>query len=100
MRVASQLNARVRRLQIMSTVEPRRRKYSLARIAAVTAGLVVAGAIGGAVAGSLTALLAGQLHPGAWTMNDALMLVTIGAMFGAPCGAVLLPTASWLSLRH
>jgi uncharacterized membrane protein YccC len=33
-------------------------------------------------------------------MNDALMLVAIGAMFGAPCGAVLLPTASWLSLRH
>jgi hypothetical protein len=68
------------------------------RILAVTAGLVVAGAVFGAVAGAvafgIVVLLARQT-----TAGSALGMLAFPAFFGAVIGAVAAPTAGWLLLR-
>lgn len=65
------------------------------RIVAVTVGLVGAGLVFGALAGgiafSVVLMLAGE-----GISADA---VWIGALFGAPLGAVTAPLLSWLLLR-
>lgn len=72
----------------------------IGRVVAVTAGLVVAGAVVGAVAGAamftLTMLLSGELSK-LWVARDLLMFA---AWFGARAGAVLGPVAAWLLMRH
>jgi hypothetical protein len=72
----------------------------IGRIAAVTAGLVAAGAVVGAVAGAamctLMLLLSGEPSK-LWVARD---LLTFAASFGARTGAVLGPVAAWLLMRH
>jgi hypothetical protein len=66
------------------------------RIVAVTIGLVGAGLLFGAIAGgssfALVGILAGE--------EISLEAFEIGAIFGAPLGAVTAPLLSWLLLRH
>jgi len=66
------------------------------RIVAVTIGLVGAGLLFGAIAGgtsfALVGILAGQ--------QISIEALEIGAVFGAPLGAVTAPLLSWLLLRH
>lgn len=69
------------------------------RILAVTAGLVVFGAATGAIAGALVAMLAVAIKWGPVEAAD-LGLAAVGATFGAPLGAVLLPAAGWLLMRR
>ncbi|HET7234757.1 MAG TPA: hypothetical protein VFJ16_32385 [Longimicrobium sp.] len=72
-------------------------KRSPARVAAVTGGLLLAGAVCGAVAGALGSLvaLAGPYdHPGV----PALLL--FGMVAGTVIGAPLLPATAWLLLRR
>ena len=69
------------------------------RIFAVTAGLFAAGAIVGAVTGALVAaVIVSFVTRSAPPLSPELF--GIGAMFGAPLGAVLFPTAGWLLMRH
>lgn len=71
------------------------------RIAAVTAGLVVAGAVFGTIAGAvmLTAWLA---VTGMFTapLDDAAFVLQASLAFGGTLGAVLGPLAAWLLMRH
>jgi hypothetical protein len=60
---------------------------------------VVAGATSGAVAGALVAALVSVAEGRSLGAIDAELL-GIGAMFGAPLGAVLLPVAAWLLMRY
>ena len=69
------------------------------RILAITAGLVAFGAVAGAIAGALVAMLGVAIRWGPWDAAD-LGLAAVGAGFGAPLGAVLLPAAGWLLMRH
>ena len=66
------------------------------RIVLVTLGLVVAGILFGAIAGgtafTLVTLLEGEGH-----LSDAFW---VGAVFGAPLGAITAPVLSWLLLRR
>jgi|GEM_PF-1387627 len=73
----------------------------LKRIAAVTAGLAVAGALVGAVCGAVL-LLAFILveGPGGDPLHEFVGLVAWGAMVGAALGAVLGPLSAWLLMRH
>jgi hypothetical protein len=66
------------------------------RIAIVTVGLVVAGIVFGALAGG-TAFVTVGLVAGERIMTDAFW---VGAVFGAPLGALTAPLLSWLLLRH
>ena len=69
------------------------------RIFAVTAGLFGAGAIVGAVTGALVAaVITSFVTRSAPPLSPELF--GIGAMFGAPLGAVLFPAAGWLLMRH
>ena len=68
------------------------------RIAAVTAGLLVAGAIAGALAADAALLLALGLKDGELALaGEALGFV---AVVGALFGGVLLPITAWLFLRR
>jgi hypothetical protein len=68
------------------------------RILAVTAGLAVTGAIVGTITGAVVAaVIIGVITRSAPLELD---LFAIGAMFGAPLGAVLFPAAGWLLMRH
>ena len=69
------------------------------RILAITAGLVVFGAFAGAIAGALVAMVGVAIRWGPFDAAD-LSLAAVGAGFGAPLGAVLLPAAGWLLMRH
>jgi len=66
------------------------------RIAIVTIGLVVAGIVFGALAGGTAFVTVGVLA-GERIMTDAFW---VGAVFGAPLGALTAPLLSWLLLRH
>jgi ABC-type enterochelin transport system permease subunit len=66
------------------------------RIVAVTIGLVGAGLLFGAIAGGTSFALVGIL-----TGEDiSIEALEIGAIFGAPLGAITAPMLSWLLLRH
>ena len=71
----------------------------LARVLAVTSGLVAAGAGAGALAGAAVAGVIAAIveHPGA-ALEPGLL--GFGATFGAVLGAVLLPLAGWLLMRR
>ncbi|MEP6765838.1 MAG: hypothetical protein ABJB66_16100 [Gemmatimonadaceae bacterium] len=71
-------------------------RVSLKRVAAVTAGLSVFGAIAGAFAGGSAAFLVEAI--GNRSLEPFLFLV--GAEFGAPLGAVLMPFAGWALMRR
>ena len=66
------------------------------RIALVTIGLIVAGLVFGALAGG-TAFVTVGLLAGEGISTDVF---AIGAVFGAPLGAITAPLLSWLLLRH
>lgn len=71
------------------------------RIAAVTAGLMMAGAVFGSVAGTvvLFAWLAsiGELRS---ALKDPIPLVELVLFVGGGLGAVLGPLAAWVLMRH
>jgi hypothetical protein len=66
------------------------------RITVVTIGLVAAGIVFGALAGGIAFATVGVLAGERITI-DAFW---IGAVFGAPLGALTAPMLSWLLLRH
>lgn len=67
----------------------------IGRIAAVTAGLVAAGAVAGAVVSMAVGLFLAP--PSIWSLRP---LLVFGVEIGAPAGAVLAPVAAWLLMRH
>jgi hypothetical protein len=71
------------------------------RIAAVTAGLSVAGGIFGTITGT-TLLLAWQVAlDGFSSISDGFEgLLILGVVFGGGLGAVLGPLAAWTLMRH
>ncbi|HEX8271229.1 MAG TPA: hypothetical protein VF615_01180 [Longimicrobiaceae bacterium] len=88
---------------IAALIRSARPEMRIARIAAVTAGLVATGAVVGAAVGalmmSLLLLVLGFIEgvPELW---EALGLLLFGACFAAPVGAVLGPIVAWLLMRH
>jgi len=66
------------------------------RIVAVTIGLVGAGILFGAIAGGTSFALVGILAGEKISIEE----FEIGAMFGAPLGAITAPLLSWLLLRR
>jgi hypothetical protein len=72
------------------------------RIAAVTAGLMVAGGIFGTVAGIFVLLVMGLVDGEtiAPTLADFGILLRFGIVVGGGLGAVLGPVAAWLLMRH
>jgi hypothetical protein len=71
------------------------------RIAAVTAGLMVAGGIFGTIAGSLVLLAWRVALDGPGSIFDGLWMVAIfGVVFGGGLGVVLGPLAAWTLMRR
>jgi len=68
----------------------------VARIIAVTSGLVGAGIVLGAIAGGAAFWTVGVITEHVFSREA----FGIGAVFGAPLGAVTAPSLSWLLLRH
>jgi len=72
------------------------------RIAAVTAGLMVAGGVFGTIAGVIVliawALMLGE--PLIVTLGDLGSVLQLAMVFGGVLGAVLGPIAAWLLMRH
>ena len=69
------------------------------RIVAVTAGLLAAGAVAGALAADAALLLASAVEGSGLALNDwepLLFVASVGALFGG----VLLPVTAWLFLRR
>jgi hypothetical protein len=69
------------------------------RVAAVTGGLVVAGAVAGAVAATLAVGAVMMTTEPREIFRDPEFL-RIGATIGAAFGSVLGPLAAWLLMRH
>jgi hypothetical protein len=70
-------------------------KVRVGRVVAVTLGLVSAGFLFGAIAGGTAFTLV--TLPGGGISEETFF---IGAVFGAPLGAVCAPVLSWLLLRR
>ncbi|MBI2378435.1 MAG: hypothetical protein HYV07_30835 [Deltaproteobacteria bacterium] len=77
------------------------------RILAVTAGLAVAGAIFGSIAVilavgcmELVSAISANLRGTDYSSSNLHHVLTVGAVFGAPLGAVLAPVAGWALLRY
>ncbi len=71
------------------------------RIAAVTAGLVVAGGIFGTIAGTLVLWVwMAATDPSDITLAGLGMTLFFGIFFGGVPGAVLGPLAAWVLMRH
>lgn len=68
----------------------------LGRIVGVTIGLVGAGIVFGALAGGTAFTLVGVLADA----RISVELFWVGALFGAPLGAVTAPLLAWLLLRR
>ncbi len=68
----------------------------VARIIAVTSGLMGAGIVLGAIAGGTAFWAVGVITEHAFSREA----FGIGAAFGAPLGAVTAPLLAWLLLRH
>jgi len=68
----------------------------LGRIVVVTIGLVGAGIVSGALAGGTAFALVVVLADG----RISIELFEIGAIFGAPLGAIIAPLLAWLLLRR
>jgi len=69
------------------------------RVAAVTGGLVVAGAVAGAVAATLAVGAVMMTTEPREIFRDPELLL-IGVKMGAAFGSVLGPLAAWLLMRH
>lgn len=69
------------------------------RIAAVTAGLLAAGALAGAVAANVALLVAARLTHAPLPLGARQPMLFV-AMVGALFGGVLLPLTAWLFLRR
>ncbi|HEU4885981.1 MAG TPA: hypothetical protein VFT45_27335 [Longimicrobium sp.] len=72
------------------------------RILAVTAGLMLAGAVLGTIAG-MAVLLAWPLADGDvfwFTLGDIGDVLGVSLVFGGSLGAVMGPLAAWLLMRH
>ena len=67
----------------------------ITRVLSITVGMVGLGAVAGALAGAVVATLV-VVVTGIGDLSDGV----VGAFFGAPLGAVLLPIAGWLSMRR
>lgn len=72
----------------------------IARIMAVTAGLVVAGALFGGLAGAAVLVLWAMQLEGVYAALSDPSIPLMGALFGGVVGAVLGPLAAWLLMRH
>lgn len=72
------------------------------RIAAVTAGLVIAGGVFGTIAGMIVLIAWVMADPGPFSFSLAELKITLllGVVFGGALGAVLGPIAAWLLMRH
>lgn len=68
------------------------------RIALVTAGLVVAGAVFGTIAGSL--VLGPWLLAEGVSLNDLRSVIGFSIVFGGLPGAFLGPLAAWMMMRN
>lgn len=69
------------------------------RIAAVTAGLLAAGAVAGAIAAMASVAIALVITDGPVTLRDGEPLMVAG-LVGALFGGVLLPVTAWIFLRR
>lgn len=69
------------------------------RILIVLLGLALAGAIMGAIAGGIVTVTVGVALEGPRALGHTF-LYGMGAAFGAACGAILAPVASFAFLRH
>lgn len=69
------------------------------RIAAVTAGLLAAGAVAGAIAAMVAVVIALAVTDGPITLSDGEPLIVAG-MVGAFFGGLLLPATAWIFLRR
>jgi hypothetical protein len=75
-------------------------KSSPARIAVVTAGLLVAGALFGSIAAAIGATIAVALAGKGFAELYGLTMVGVATLIGGVLGAPLLPATSWLLLRR
>ena len=69
------------------------------RIAAVTGGLLVAGAVAGAIAADAAFVIAQTIEGGSLSLIGLEPLLFVGSL-GALLGGVLLPITAWLFLRR
>ncbi|MGV3709881.1 MAG: hypothetical protein ACO1Q7_13685 [Gemmatimonas sp.] len=77
------------------------RQLSLARRIGITLGLSAFGAMAGAVAGGTCVVAGASVMFGAPdSLGNVGFMFLMGAMFGAPAGAVLLPIATWTIMRR
>ena len=79
---------------------PKGRAISVRRVLTVTGGLVVTGAVAGGIAGGLAAVIAIALAERTWSTFTEPFYFVMGAEFGAPLGAIILPIAGWALMRH
>jgi hypothetical protein len=70
------------------------------RVAAVTGGLVVAGAMAGGIASALAVAGVGLVSGGSMGVYRDPGTIVVGGIMGAMAGAVLGPLAAWLLMRH
>ena len=72
------------------------------RIAAVTAGLMVAGGVFGTIAGMIVLIAWGMVHadPSIFTLDGLRFVLEFAIVIGGVLGAVLGPIAAWLLMRH
>jgi hypothetical protein len=71
------------------------------RIAVATAGLIVAGAVFGTIAGAvMLALWIAAIGAFVAPVDDLAFVLTFGLVYGGQLGAVLGPIAAWLLMRH
>lgn len=72
------------------------------RIAAVTAGLMVAGGVFGTIAGMIVLIAWRLAHADLWIFTPEGLDFVLGfaMIFGGGLGAVLGPLAAWLLMRH
>lgn len=66
----------------------------------ITLGLAMLGALAGATAGGISAVLV--IAIGEWSLRELFdrFLFSVGAAIGAPLGALLLPLAAWTVMRN
>jgi hypothetical protein len=81
-------------------VRHRRSNNTLVRIAALTASLVIGGALVGAVLGASLLALLGLVADGPGGFPDVWFAFEVAAVAGAIFGGVGLPLVSWTLLRH
>jgi hypothetical protein len=72
----------------------------LRRILLVTAGLMVTGAIAGAITAMVAVTIVMLVVSGLSALADLGWGMAVAAMLGAPIGAVILPLEAWVLLRR